>query len=252
MHGGPEGSAAPVRDAPAAVQWQKRKAVSGASDHARQPAGHHSPTEPTLPHSSPASDTPTNPPRLDPRSRATIPRLGAHCRPTLAPSAGRWHRARAPTPAGHSTDFSELVRALQGSSKETKNASMLTCDELAKAHLLSSPADAGLAAVTALRRRALKRPKKCHLAQEAHSDQALPCTAVASNAPVDGYGGASQPTDTGGGAGRSRRAPRPAPYSSLRGAKIRRSSRNVGVSHSSRTNALWRHPQQQQPWPDAG
>ena len=47
-------------------------------------------------------------------------------------------------------------------------------------------------------------------------------------------------------------APCPGPYSSLRGAKIRRSSRNVGVSHSSRTNTLWRHPQQQQPWLVAG
>ena len=35
MGGGPEGSAAPVRDAPAAVQWQKQKAVSGASNRAR-------------------------------------------------------------------------------------------------------------------------------------------------------------------------------------------------------------------------
>jgi hypothetical protein len=186
MHGGPEGSAAPVRDAPAAVQWQKRKAVSGASDHARQPAGHHSPTEPTLPHSSPASDTPTNPPRLDPRSRATIPRLGAHCRPTLAPSAGRWHRARAPTPAGHSTDFSELVRALQGSSKETKTASMLTCDELAKAHLLSSPADAGLAAVTALRLNGSAWVRKGRLAQTRPLSGALPLIAGHQTAPVDG------------------------------------------------------------------
>lgn len=90
MDKGPGSSAAPVMVAPAAVQWQKPKAVSGASDSARQPAGHRSPTEPTLPPLSPASDTPTNPSRLDPMSLPTTLRPRARCRPTPSPSAGRW------------------------------------------------------------------------------------------------------------------------------------------------------------------
>ena len=78
---------------------------------------------------------------------APVPAVDPLLHPLPVAGAPKW----SPRTPEKTRKLAQLVRALQGSSKETKNASMLTHDKLPKAHLLSSPADAGLAAVTALR-----------------------------------------------------------------------------------------------------
>lgn len=158
-----------------------------APPNARAPAGRTPLADrASAPHSSTASDTPTNPPRLDPRSMATTLRPGARCRPTPSPSAGRWHRARAPTPAGHNTDFSNTDLALPGVVGVRKTLEILTFGVLWKAKTLSAHAEFGVTPITALRLNGSARVRKGRLAQTRPVSGALPLIAGHQTAPVDG------------------------------------------------------------------